>query len=117
MKITLKRKMNIIRDIGGTNDEKKDHQDLIPLISTVQYSSFESDRTLNLQEEAEARQLGIELLKPGDRAELVLGTTRKEEQLEHAQKKMTIEDNSSKSDDSTDGREQPDSSFKKGGYN
>ena len=34
--------------------------------------------TLNsnlLQEEAEARQLGIEILKPGDRAELVTGVT------------------------------------------
>ncbi len=33
-----------------------------------------------LQEEAEARQLGIELLKPGDRAELVLGPRKEEPQ-------------------------------------
>ena len=60
--------------------------------------------TLSLywQEEAEARQLGIELLKPGDRAELVLGTNRKEEQLEQQQK--PLED--TKAEDTTDGRKQ-----------
>ena len=31
-------------------------------------------RRQQAQEETEARQLGVELLKPGDRAELVMGT-------------------------------------------
>ena len=59
--------------------------------------------TLSLywQEEAEARQLGIELLKPGDRAELVLVTNRKEEQLEQQQKPL---EDLTKAEDTTDGR-------------
>ena len=32
-------------------------------------------RRQQAQEEAEARQLGVEILKPGDRAELVMGNT------------------------------------------
>ena len=64
--------------------------------------------TLSLywQEEAEARQLGIELLKPGDRAELVLGTNRKEEQVDHQQleqQQKPLED-LTKAEDTTDGR-------------
>ena len=51
-------------------------------------------RRQQAQEEAEARQLGVEILKPGDRAELVMGPgdTAGEEQGEAQQVVQTVED-------------------------
>ena len=63
-------------------------------------------RRQQAQEEAEARQLGVEILKPGDRAELVMGNTgiirregegdsdkeEQEEQEEFKRKQSEVED-------------------------
>ena len=63
-------------------------------------------RRQQAQEEAEARQLGVEILKPGDRAELVMGNTgiirregegdsdkeEQEEQEEFKRKQSDVED-------------------------
>ena len=63
-------------------------------------------RRQQAQEEAEARQLGVEILKPGDRAELVMGNTgiirregegdsdkeEEEEQEEFKRKQSEVED-------------------------
>ena len=63
-------------------------------------------RRQQAQEEAEARQLGVEILKPGDRAELVMGNTgiirregegdsdkeEEEEQEEFKRKQTEVED-------------------------